>query len=179
MSAANPVTRGETARKPKRFAHRNLEPAGGDASLGVGALVRRSVGIGAKASDEVAIDCTSDELPRIMPQTTEVRCCGYAGPTLWRRFKAWRLRLDCHLLDEDVTVSCWFNLGQGDKPKAGRGSKYRKAWIMANDGEVPRRNDRLWPAVFLDKIFKVKIRDAGTGLEKYSVIDDLLEKTAP
>lgn len=150
-----------------------------DALLGVGSLVPRSVGIGSKAATpEVEIACAADPLPHIMPQVTDARCHGYEGPTFWRRYKAWRLRLDFHLLDEEVSVSCWFNFGQGDKPKAGRGSKYRQAWILANDGEVPRREDRLWPSAFIDKIFKVKIRDAGTN-EKYSVVDSILEKTGP
>lgn len=166
-----PLTR--TARKP--FHRRGL----GDASLGVSSLVPQSVGIGSKAeTPEVEIICSADPLPHIRPQVTEARCHGYEGPTFWRRYKAWRLRLDFHLLDEEVTLSCWFNFGSGDKPKSGRGSKYRRAWIMANDGEVPRREDRLWPSAFVDKIFKVSIRDAGNG-EKYSVIDDILERTGP
>ncbi len=61
-------------------------------------------------------------------------------------------------------------------------SKYWRTWVLAN-GNRPSRWDRLSPAVFKDKVFRVRMRKvvknakqiALTPAQQYSVVDELLE----
>jgi hypothetical protein len=81
----------------------------------------------------------------------------------------------------------WFlNLGNGAKPKAGRGSNYWRAWVIAN-GAVPRKRQVLSARVFIGKIFLVRIGDVEkrmdgaqhSELEKYSVIQEIISRRWP
>lgn len=64
-----------------------------------------------------------------------------------------------------------------------KGSKYYQAWLIANKGVRPKKNDRLSPKKFIGKPFKVKTRivtnnQKNTALpaqDQYSVIDEILE----
>lgn len=60
--------------------------------------------------------------------------------------------------------------------KMTRSSKYFKAWCVANNQFKPRRNDRLSPRTFSNKVFSVKVRTVSksTNYEPYSVVDELL-----
>ena len=51
---------------------------------------------------------------------------------------------EINLLDVLAQVQMYFNLGKGDKPKAGRRSKYFHTWCMAIGGHM-RRGDRMTP----------------------------------
>src|SRR5690349_3264518 len=55
-----------------------------------------------------------------------------------------------NLVDVLARVQMYFNLGKGDKPKAGRRSKYFHAWCMAMGGHM-RRGDRMTPRVFSNR----------------------------
>ncbi|MEW6455343.1 MAG: hypothetical protein AB1410_01335 [Acidobacteriota bacterium] len=70
--------------------------------------------------------------------------------------------------------------------KVGYGSKYYRSWVIANHGIRPRRNDRLSPKIFLNKVFKVKVetvKRSYTGESvpeylQYSVIREILDLEA-
>src|SRR5207245_3692367 len=74
------------------------------------------------------------------------------------RFRRHVARLKFRLVPEGGIVFVFLNLGNGEKPKATRGSEYRRAWIIAN-GEQPRKRQTLSKRVFIDKIFRVRIDD--------------------
>ena len=80
----------------------------------------------------------------------------------------------------------FLNLGTGEHPSAGKASKYRRAWIIANGGS-PRRNERLPKTVFFGKEFLVQVghttrrSDGGThpSADVYSVIREIIERVGP
>ena len=101
--------------------------------------------------------CDEEPYPRYSPGEYLVRCVGadtYPDP----RFKSYKCRLDFRFMDREGTVSGFFHLGSGEQPKAGRGSEYRRAWVIAN-GEQPRKRQRLSQRVFQDKVFRVRVDD--------------------
>ena len=112
--------------------------------------------------------CNDEQYPRYEPGNYEVRCISaevYRDP----RFRCWKCRLECHFLTERAVVSGFLNLGTGDKPGAGRGSEYRRVWIMAN-GAQPKKRQVLSARVFRDKFFGFAsaIRNADTTAENTS-----------
>jgi len=125
--------------------------------------------------------CEHDPYPKYPSGNYLVRCFNaviYRDP----RFRAWKCRLECHFLTEEGRVCAFLNLGTGERPKVGRGSKYRRVWVMAN-GEQPRKRQVLSTRVFVNRIFRVRIADVQkkhTGqdhldVERYSTIQDVYE----
>jgi hypothetical protein len=129
--------------------------------------------------------CEDDPYPHYPPGIYEV-CCFEAKIYRDPRFRSWKCRLGCHFLTEPDQVSGFLNMGVGEKPKAGRGSNYRRVWIMAN-GESPRKRQTLSRQVFVGKIFRVQIADVETRydgrehlkLERYSTIREFLSRAGP
>lgn len=64
-----------------------------------------------------------------------------------------------------------------------RGSVYLREWVIANNGHVPQRLDRLWPSKFRGKLFLARVRtvtkawDGGNHAEglRYSKIAAIVE----
>ncbi len=78
-------------------------------------------------------------------------------------YKRWLCLVQFDILDDALVDSiaqlAWFlNLGHGEKPHAGRRSKYWSAWCLANGGH-PLRNARLSPSVFLRRQATVVVED--------------------
>jgi hypothetical protein len=129
--------------------------------------------------------CDDEQYPRYEPATYDVRCIGaevYRDP----RFRCWKCRLECQFLTERAVVSGFLNLGTGDKPNAGRGSEYRRVWIMANAAQ-PKKRQVLSARVFEGKFFRVRIGDTERRYdgrehleaERYSTIKEFLERIGP
>lgn len=78
---------------------------------------------------------------------------------------------------QGVVLSMLFNMPYNQRIKPG--SKYYKTWCMANGWQKPSRNAALSPAIFKNKIFKIKTRTVmpeynGGPMPKeywYSVVD--------
>jgi hypothetical protein len=91
----------------------------------------------------------------------------------WVCFIRWDVFTDAGRI---VRIPLWYNLGKGEKPRAARRSKYFKAWVRANGGP-PARGDRLFPAVFRDRMALVEAGD--TDIKKsgasYSVVRRIIE----
>jgi hypothetical protein len=116
------------------------------------------------------------DYPRIAPGIYLAYCVW----AKWYRdpgFKRWTclLRFDV-LSNEGLTVVArvpwWLDLGNGDKPHAGRRGRYFSVWILAN-GAAPTRGDRLSPSVFLHRMARVEIGDTACGVP-YSVVRKIL-----
>ena len=104
--------------------------------------------------------------------------CARADVYFERFYKRWVCLLQFDVTDASGfnvlgRIPRWFNLGKRDKPHIGRRSEYFKAWVKANDGNPPKRANRLSPAVFLKRVAKVQIADVGTELP-YSVAREIL-----
>jgi hypothetical protein len=103
-------------------------------------------------------------------------------------FRAWKCDLK-FLFGEDSknVVYGFFHLGEGEEAKVGRQSLYRRAWIMANDGELPKKRQVLSKSAFVGKVFKIRIGDTvkrsrrsqlGAG-EVYSTVKEIVQKIGP
>lgn len=77
-----------------------------------------------------------------------------------------------------------FNMPYNGKVKTG--SKYYKTWCLVNNWQVPSRNAKMSPRLFLNKIFKVKTRTVKPKYNDnempeqfwYSVVDTIIEVLA-
>jgi len=99
--------------------------------------------------------CEQEPYPRLEPGRYEGQCIFariYRDP----QFRSWKALLRFRLILSRQQVCGFFHLGQGDKPKAGTRSKYRRAWIIAN-GDAPRKRQVLSPRVFRGKIFEIEV----------------------
>ena len=101
--------------------------------------------------------CDDAPYPRLKPGEYDARCVE-ARIYKDKRFRRWVCRLKYSIIPEGPHVYGFFNLGCGDKPYAGRGAEYRRAWVEAS-GDVPRKGQRLGHSVFRDKIFRVRVDD--------------------
>ena len=126
-----------------------------------------------------------DPYPRHEPGVYEVRCY-HTAQYRSKAFRRWVCRLDCQLIWEPGEVCGFFNLGSGDKPHAGRKSLYWRVWVMAS-GAQPRKRQVLTRAVFVDKIFRVRIGDVterydqteASEAERYSTIEEFIACIGP
>ncbi len=125
--------------------------------------------------------------PRYEPGIYEAWCVKsriYRNPML----RAWKCDLEFRFGEDDQNVVYSFlHLGNGQEPKAGRQSQYRRAWIIANDGVQPTKRQVLSKRLFVGKRFRVRIADTvkrsngsqlGAG-EIYSTVREIIEKIGP
>lgn len=103
-----------------------------------------------------------------------------------RQFKRWLCAVQFDILDDSFAkvlarLTWYLNLGQGEKPRAGRRGNYWAAWVKANGGQ-PKRADRLSPRPFERRYAGVSVGDTTknhrqmtiTVGEGYSVVRDVL-----
>jgi len=123
--------------------------------------------------------------PRLTPAEYSARCVD--AKVYWeKRFRRWTCRLKYWILPEGPHVYGLFNLGSGDKPRAGRGSEYRRAWIEAN-GDAPQRPRKLGHSVFRGKIFLVRVDDVNRRhdgrthhqTDIYSTVKEIVKRCWP
>lgn len=116
------------------------------------------------------------DYPRIEPGRY-MAYCRAAKQYFDRRFKRHTLLLHFDILDQSqqfiARLPMWFNLGSGQKPRAGRGSKYFSEWIKANSGP-PARGDRFSDRVFTRRFVTVEVEDT-KGAAPYSVVRQIIE----
>jgi hypothetical protein len=129
--------------------------------------------------------CDAEPYPRYAPGVYEVRCIRarvYKDP----QFKCWKCLLEFQFLDCEAKVAGFFHMGKGEKPTAGRRSRYYAAWIEAY-GEKPKKRQVMSSRVFEGKIFKVRIwdttkrHDRGEHSEAaiYSTVKEVLKRMWP
>jgi len=134
--------------------------------------------------------CEENPYPLLQAGKYEAQC---VHSCLYRdlQFRRWTALLRFQLLASGSLTSlgpvCAFlNLGNREKSKAGRRSRYWRAWVIAN-GEQPRKRQVLSPRVFKGKIFEVEIgtvKRAHDGREhpvaaQYSTVKEILERRWP
>jgi len=90
--------------------------------------------------------------------------------------------LDGGLIDVFARLTWFLNLGEGEKPHAGRRTNYWRAWVAANEAP-PKRKDRLSSRVFVSRYARVVVGDTAkdakqmrvAGEHAYSVIREVLQ----
>ena len=109
------------------------------------------------------------EYPILTAGKYTVRGVRIQGPEWCANFRRWSLRVEFTLIDEPVLVSAFFNLGADPKAqRAGRQSRYYKAWVIANDGH-PHKGQRMSPDVFLDgQFFEVEVASCNLDSEGHA-----------
>ena len=126
----------------------------------------------------------ADELPpRIQPGKYEAICYEAKLGTSWGRAPRMFLRFRIYGGRCDGTelfMACTCNL---TSKKMSHRHKYYQQWTIAN-GSPPRKNQRLSPKVFLNRMFQVLVRDTSRRFPnkepypdclQYSVIETLIE----
>jgi hypothetical protein len=113
------------------------------------------------------------DYPRIQPGEYSA-FCAWAKKYYDRAFKRWTCLLRFDVLHKNqmevvARVPMWLALGDGEKPRASRRSKYLDEWVKANGGP-PDRGDRLSPQVFANRIALVQVGDTTKGPVPYSVV---------
>ena len=88
-------------------------------------------------------------------------------------FQRWVCSVQFDVLSADLASVrarlTWFlNMGDAEKPFAGRRSLYWGAWIIANGGG-PKRSDRLSPRVFVNRYATVLVGDTTKDFKQSSV----------
>ena len=199
---------GPTIRRPGKIRTARTDALGKDGAIGGaspecnssgGQSVARSVqgatsSIASQEAEARALKeptCEEDPYPRIEPGFYNAYCSGvqiYRDPRFKRR---WVCRLDFDIHDEGMIprrvaqLAQFLNLGNGEKPKAGRGSEYRRSWIIATGG-VPGKRQRMSKRVFRRHLYRVEVRDvqrradgrAHIPAEVYSVVGQIVERVA-
>jgi hypothetical protein len=107
--------------------------------------------------------CADDPTPytRVQPGQYPLRCISQKIEYV-HMYRAWKCRLIFAFMDLETegTVAKWFHLGRDrEAPAIGRKSDYFQAWIMANDGQAPKRGCTMTARTFVDKIFLCVIED--------------------
>lgn len=139
----------------------------------------------ADSHDEIAPICEENPYPRLTPGTYQAQCVRgkiYKDP----QFHCWKAILWYKLPFGGQEVCGFFHLGNGDKPKAGPRSEYKRAWTIANGGP-PRKRQELSPRAFKDKVFDVEIGDVRKRFDGqehpkcsvYSTVKKILLRTYP
>jgi hypothetical protein len=63
-------------------------------------------------------------------------------------------------LNKIASLTKFFNLGEGKKPRAtSRRSHYRQAWIAANGGRSPTRSNGMEPTIFVRRFARIEVAD--------------------
>lgn len=91
-------------------------------------------------------------------------------------FKRWVCAVQFDVLMNDLSAArtrlTWFlNMGDRERPHAGRRGNYWQAWLRANDGP-PRRRDRLSPRVFQARYARVAVADTTRDFKQAVVTQD-------
>lgn len=76
--------------------------------------------------------CDEAPYPRLKPGEYSARCVE-TRVYFEKRFRRWVCRFKYWIIPEGPHVYGFLNLGCGEKPHAGRGSEYRRAWIEASE----------------------------------------------
>ncbi len=92
-------------------------------------------------------------------------------------FKRWVCSVQFDVLTPDLgsvlgRLTWFLNMGDAEKPHAGRRSFYWGAWVIAN-GSGPKRSDRLSPRVFVNRHAVVLVGDTAKDFKQSSVGEDL------
>jgi hypothetical protein len=145
---------------------------------------------GPEKTSEFAPVCDENPYPLLKPgkyaaQSVHARI--YRDP----QFRRWTVMIRFQLLASGglacVGQVCgFFNLGQDENPRAGRRSRYWRAWVIAN-GAQPRKRQVLSPRVFKGKIFEVEIETVRHGQDgrehpiamQYSTVREILARRGP
>lgn len=120
-------------------------------------------------------EITWREYPRIAPG--EYPAYARFAKRYWDRgYRRWACLVGFDILADDLIrviarVPLWLNLGNGERPRAGRRGNYLREWVKANRGP-PVRGDRLSPRVFVGRFARVEVgdTDAERSPVPYSVV---------
>ncbi|MGC2324180.1 MAG: hypothetical protein WA463_16225 [Terriglobales bacterium] len=130
---------------------------------------------------EIAPVCADDPSPykRIAKGEYLARCVGQHLERVRMYGNAWKLRLDFQVLDLDENpVLCkFFHLGAGERPQIGRKSQYFRAWMLAHNGQLPRRGHTMSARLFLNKLFRVRVSDVRRRWDSFDHAPDAIYST--
>jgi hypothetical protein len=109
--------------------------------------------------------------PRLEPGEYQAYC---RSAEMYRdgQFKRWVCAVQFDVLDSGLEVIArltWYlNLGDGDRPHAGRRTNYWQAWVLANGGP-PKRKDRLSPRIYQRRYARVVVADTSKDFRQSAI----------
>jgi hypothetical protein len=123
-------------------------------------------------------EITWTHIPRIEPGEYPAYC--RSAKIAWDgHYKRWYCAVQFDVLSDDLAevraeLTLFLNMGDSDKPHAGRRGNFWRAWTTANGGP-PQRKDRLSPRVFTRRYARVSVGDTTTNFTQtpiaaYSVV---------
>src|ERR1700731_930562 len=118
------------------------------------------------------IDIEFDSWPRITPGP--YRAYGRKASVYFdKRIRRWVCIVLFDVLNDSlqkVEGLAWFlNLGRGERPRAGNTSNYYAAWVKANDGKRPLRQDRMTPQIFTRRYCTIVVADTKKNCKQEAV----------
>jgi hypothetical protein len=90
-------------------------------------------------------------------------------------YKRWYCAVQFDVLSDGLVevlaeLTLFLNMGDADKPHAGRRGNYWQAWIAANGGP-PQRKDRLSPRVFTRRHARVSVGDTTKNFKQAPIAE--------
>jgi hypothetical protein len=122
-------------------------------------------------------EITWTHIPRLDPG--EYPAYSRSAKIVWDgHYKRWYCAVQFDVLSEDLAEIraelTWFlNMGDREKPHAGRRGNYWQAWTTANGGPPPRR-DRLSPRVFTRRYARVGVADTTKNFKQTTVAENMV-----
>lgn len=131
--------------------------------------------------DDGPVPIAGEPRPRIQPGEYPAACVA-AKIERHRVFRRWTGVLRFAILDADgaktgIELAAYLNLGVGEVPNPTPTGRYYAAWCTAA-GRKPSRREAMTPAVFRERLFRVRVADVGAGPSAYSKVSALLERLA-
>lgn len=131
--------------------------------------------------DAEPVPIAGEPRPRLEPGEY-IAVCTAARIERHRVFHRWTAVLKFSLVEPDgvrsgVSLPMYLNLGTGDVPDPTPSGRYYATWCVAA-GHKPRRGERMDPAVFRDRQYRVRVTDVGAGPATYSKIASIAERLA-
>jgi hypothetical protein len=93
-------------------------------------------------------------------------------------FKRWYCAVQFDVLSDSLgevvaELTLFLNMGDADKPRAGRRGNYWQAWTTANGGP-PQRKDRLSPRVFTRRYARVSVGDTTKNFKQELIAENMV-----
>ena len=127
------------------------------------------------ANQPIETEITWTHTPRIRPGEYSAFCRA-AKVYCDRYFKRWVCVAQFDVLTDDLArvqarLTWFLNMGNKEKPRAGRRGNYWQAWVQAN-GRPPERKDRLSPRVFQGRYAQIMVADTTKDFKQTTVLGD-------
>jgi len=121
-------------------------------------------------------EITWTHIPRIEPG--EYPAYARSAKIVWdKHYKRWYCAVQFDVLTDDLAevraeLTLFLNMGDRERPHAGRRGNYWQAWTAANGGPPPRK-DRLSPRIFTKRYARVIVGDTTKNFKQTALAESM------